>query len=897
MRNASPAAECAANAKADGRSGQPKAKVKVRPGRAEAKASAKARPGNKPGAGRPAASKDSPYTMSHSFKAEEPFADQAAFMEHEKAWAAQRVPNRCLNIRHQYVPLAGHYQVFLWCNSCEKCQAKKGWRGYSKYNLQSKEVRRTYTPISEHGDFSAQKKWTPLTATAENALKEYVKTHAHFTTQDLVAVVEEHQAERPSDSFLKTWGKNHRVHKGTPKDRLSKCKWVESDWRQLQRNYGSVEALLQDPPTEWPSLLKFGQRSFNPKETCVTFCNPALLHETLSKLSNKEYVKLCGDGTFRLAVDEWVLMTVGVLTKHYSQNGGVYAFRTTFSPLMFALANKESEATHRILFESLVSCAREVANLDLREIVAQYHADLHMGEEKARQQVWPKSERVADFAHLIGACQRPRARGAHQRHDPKAAVWRAGLFATMKRKLSHTGQRLLPLIERTIFLLRSVPTALLFHSVAHVLQQTLLAQVPPEKAAVQALRQHYLTSCSPREAKERFEVSSWPGQDNCNRLILADWWHGVQRLQPGSASGTQAQEAWHRHKLKKRLQHLHQPLDALFSSLQTFTQSRLKDLRAIGGPLPDVPVEPFPDRHVLLDSNVLTCGGRTSAQQYHRTGAYDIWRDANDSTYYAMRRTHATFDQDKKAWSTVRTPDADVQKVRPGTAEALARLVLSKDGACLEQALRNLELGPTPLRDINALLKCLSTHVLVVHGPAAAKYWRRQGGENPHTQILCLFCEVFGMHGTCEHVHTALLHCKLISLQQAEMPARGKRGHAPLCQLDPIPIVLPGAARLSQKSAEQSCSTPTKRDQRLLQFLAAHDLASWAEVLQAERLSVELLAAIPLTELKAMLPSIPTGVLHAVSESSKTWSPQKAARAYCVRCAVQVGVSQETQNV
>ena len=147
-----------------------------------------------------------------------------------------------------------------------------------------------------------------MTATAENAPKEYVKTHAHFTTQDLLAVVEEHQAERPSDSFLEIRGRNHRVQKGTPKDRLSKGKRVESDWRQLQRKHSRVEGLLQDPPTEWPSLLKFGQYSFDPKETCITFCNPALLHETPSRLSNKEYEKLWRDGTFRLAVDEWVFL-------------------------------------------------------------------------------------------------------------------------------------------------------------------------------------------------------------------------------------------------------------------------------------------------------------------------------------------------------------------------------------------------------------------------------------------------------------------------------------------------------------------------------------------------------------------------------------------------------------
>ena len=66
-------------------------------------------------------------------------------------------------------------------------------------------------------------------------------------------------------------------------------------------------------------------------------------------------------------------------------------------------------------------------------------------------------------------------------------------------------------IERAVFFLRSVPTALLFHTIAHVLRITLLAQNPPEKAAAQALHRHYLTSCTPREANDLFGVQSWPG--------------------------------------------------------------------------------------------------------------------------------------------------------------------------------------------------------------------------------------------------------------------------------------------------------------------------------------------------------------------------------------------------
>ncbi|CAE7545090.1 mak16-a [Symbiodinium natans] len=828
-----------------GKRAAPKAEPALQRAKAKAKSAAAPKENapkkkNAAGAGRPSSSQESPYTVNSSYDAEVPFADQEAFMKFEKAWAATHVPGQHLNIRHQYVSQAGHHKVILWCNSCGPCKKKQGWRGYSAYNLESKEVNRTYTPISKHTDFSAQKAWTPLTAKTENALKEFMKSNLRHTTQDLVAIVEKNQEERPSDSWIGTWRKNHLKLHPDRAVRLSKCKWVKSDWEQLRRDYGRMEELLQAPPAEWPSSLKFGDCSEDPKETCMTLCNPALLHETLSRLSNKEYIKLCGDGTFRLATEEWVLLTVGALTKHYSVSDGVYAFRTTFSPLMFALANKESDVSYGTLFDSLISCAKAVAGVDLREAVGQYHADLHSGEEKARRRCWPRSDRVADFAHVIGACKRPARRAVRswEKSDAQVNTWRSGLFAVMKKRAQRD---------------------------------------PPERAAVQALQRHYLTPCSPREANDRFGVQSWPGQTSHKNLLLADWWHGAERLQPGSASGTQAQESWHVHKLKKRLGRLHQPIDALVSALQSFMQSRLKDLQARGGVLPDVPVEPFPDKYVLHDSARLTLEGRTSAHQYFRTRSMDLWSDGEDTTYYAMRRTYATFDQEAKGWSAVRTPDEQIQQVRPGTAQALARLVLATQGTCLEQALSDLGLGPSPLQDLNALLKCMSTHVLVVQGPAATKHWRRVGGNNPHTQILCLFCDSFGIAGSCEHAHVALLHSKQISLTRAEMPRRALKGVAPLCDQEPVPIILPGAARASHdRPGDESSRTPKRRDQRLLGFLAAHDFLKWAPLLQAEELTVDQLASIPLAQLKAILPQVPAGTLCTIADAAGSWSPQKA---------------------
>ena len=138
--------------------------------------------------------------------------------------------------------------------------------GYSAYSPESRNVTRTCTPLSEHGDFSAQKAWTPLTASTENALKDFIKNHARCTAQDLVAVVEKHQEERPSDSWLGTFLKNHRKLNAARLVRLSKCKWIQSDWAQLQRQYGKMEDLLQRPPAEWPSLLKVGDCSFDPRK-------------------------------------------------------------------------------------------------------------------------------------------------------------------------------------------------------------------------------------------------------------------------------------------------------------------------------------------------------------------------------------------------------------------------------------------------------------------------------------------------------------------------------------------------------------------------------------------------------------------------------------------------------
>ncbi|OLP95195.1 hypothetical protein AK812_SmicGene22683 [Symbiodinium microadriaticum] len=431
------------------------------------------------------------------------------------------------------------------------------------------------------------------------------------------------ECNRPvDDKWLKTWSRNHRVNKGTKTDRATKFKWRKHDWDQLRRELGTVASMDEGPEDVAPDTLKIAAEVHSHACTVVVVLQPS----SLTKHS------------------DWVLLTVGALSKHYEQASGAFAFRTTFNPLLFALTNKEAQESYKIFFQALVDCAAKFTGVNLAEVCFQYHADLHLGEDLARKQIFPRADRLADWAHVTGHichCQEP----------------------PFKR-----GQKLLPVVERAFYCLRSVPTALLFHTVAHVLLETLIAQAPPERKAATALKKHYFQSCPKEEACSRYELSDWVGHPQ--PLLLA------------------AQESWHRHKLKKYMG-LRTALPNFAQSLAEFTSSRRQNLRAQGSPLPDRPQEPFPDRALLYDANFLDAEGRSSAHQFHRTASYDKWTDARKAphTFYAFLQTLATYAPEKSSW--VRAEDESAPSVKRGMARKLAAVL--KDMALSEKSYQNLE--------------------------------------------------------------------------------------------------------------------------------------------------------------------------------------------------------------
>lgn len=300
--------------------------------------------------------------------------------------------------------------------------------------------------------------------------------------------------------------------------------------------------------------------------------------------------------------DGWALINVGVLSKHYGPVDGTHAFWSTFSPLLFGVVNKEGQATYKHVFEAAKQCAKVCMGLDLEPCVSQYHCDWHPAEHAALRDSFPHALRVADFVHFIGACLRQKRQ---QVDDETIQVYRAGFPQTIRKHA--VDKSWAPYLVSWVHVLRAFPSALLFHGIVERLLESLVAA--GEGSCATAFRQHYLT----RASAVAFNVR---GNDD---LTVADWWAGLRRLQPGSASGTQAQESWHRHALKKYIVDLRQDVGSFVASLSSFTSSRLQQLKLQSPLLPDVPVEPFPDKFVLEDSAALTKVGRSSACQYHRT--------------------------------------------------------------------------------------------------------------------------------------------------------------------------------------------------------------------------------------------------------------------------------------
>ena len=124
----------------------------------------------------------------------------------------------------------------------------------------------------------------------------------------------------------------------------------------------------------------------------ISLCNVALMKQYWSLLKNKNFVKLCTDGIYRLSSQRFAVVSVGILCKKLGggrnwkeSEGSKHCFPTSFKELMLSIVSSEHHTTYRRVFEDLDHAMLQLNGVeDFWSRVGQVHGDFHAGLIQAR---------------------------------------------------------------------------------------------------------------------------------------------------------------------------------------------------------------------------------------------------------------------------------------------------------------------------------------------------------------------------------------------------------------------------------------------------------------------------------------------------------------------------------
>ena len=216
-------------------------------------------------------------------------------------------------------------------------------------------------------------------------------------------------------------------------------------------------------------------------------------------------------------------------------------------------------------------------------------------------------------------------------------------------------------------------------------------------------------------------------------------------------------------------------------------------------------------------------------------GAFAQHAVQGGSKFYAMRSTLAQYDVEKRAW--LESPDDQVKDVPVGFAARLEAVFSVRTSADLSTALVDVGVADPSSDGMKSLFKVVSSHVLVVVGPAVSNLWRRHDPEHvhdshgaaaavEHSQALCTFCVEFALHGTCEHTHVALHAADRLSLSQSRMPERRGAGHLQPSRRGGGSALSPGRpAAQPERAAEGGAAQPAAQPRARLDSVLQRALA------------------------------------------------------------------------
>ena len=436
----------------------------------------------------------------------------------------------------------GKRLVELRCVSCKQ-QPPCSWRGQLVHDGAVGTLR-----LQHHGTHYPAgqcKRWGTLTTSQRMVL---TTSKAKKSAGKLVALTKLEESPPKQDILIdrsrnekKTFRKRKHIEQAAEE---STDVWTVAVIKQAMRDNNLISlvdctaeeraSIVANSPDDAPMIL--AERSFvanNKEHYAVAIASKELLR-IISKLANRRYVKLCGDATFKCAFENWCLVTVGSLTKQYGRirtpatnaMSGHTAWSTHFSPLVYVFASGETSEAYDVALQGLIESVQAVCAVDLRDVCRQFHADLTATAERARKERLPKSIRVADYRHVIEAAKSLLQRSLVCRDEHNDLKHKKDVINAMR-------------LSRTTCM-----TATEFHFFTALLFQTM--EDWGEEAAAELMQHEYYFLLPSHEASEQY---------SCNNMVLlqnehiwcAPFWHGLQRVQCGSASGSQAQESAHYH--------------------------------------------------------------------------------------------------------------------------------------------------------------------------------------------------------------------------------------------------------------------------------------------------------------------------------------------------------------
>ena len=460
------------------------------------------------------------YNKEASWPTEPEYRCEEDFRQALKSWGKVLIQNQIIDIHTQARANDRHdrwVQTF-WCGACSKCidvrgrPTGQGWQGFAYYDRHQKVVCVKYTEMSKHGGFDRFTGAAKLTNTAKHKAAAIVKG-SPVTAQALLNHIMDSQPTAPREIKLPAFIKNLRVN-GAACQKPPKMRWAKCDWLQLLRGLPRFEDLSEQNwdgcPLCWVSTDTLLD---DPKQIAIVLCCPALVRQVFKRLHNTEHIKLCGDGTFNMMRDAWVLLSLGVISKRFrrGEESHLEAFRSHFTGFMFCIANKESKHTYGAFFSACKRVVSAVSGIDLAVQCKQYHADWHKGEEIARTAEFHSSIRVGDYAHFVGATTKAsRSRCTTGRHNQPGheaqmkCAWRTGIYETIQRaapsRLAGVAavEKVKPWVETTV----ASPSLLLFHVAWLLVLQDL--EISGFAWCSTLLQKCYLIKLSANDAREQW---------------------------------------------------------------------------------------------------------------------------------------------------------------------------------------------------------------------------------------------------------------------------------------------------------------------------------------------------------------------------------------------------------